>query len=159
MSGKPRSDDGCHRCCWPWDRAYFVTRGRCRAHQFESGVRNQRGACIRNQRHRSGREMFEHLLQTNRFVVVVITEQRSVDFITVEQFPSVPCVFGGDDVHFTKHAQCPKRNIFQIADRRRDQIERSHARILAERSCRVFIVCCRGRAGLIAADLAEGKLD
>ena len=65
--------------------------------------------------------------------MVVVTEQGTFDLLAVEQFPGAPRVFCGNDVRFSEHAQRPKRNVFQVTYRRRDKVERSHARILAER--------------------------
>ena len=42
----------------------------------------------------------------------------------IKQLLGLTRVFAGDHIHFLEHAQRPQRDVLQIADRRRDQIQR-----------------------------------
>jgi hypothetical protein len=46
----------------------------------------------------------------------------------VQQLPGLARVFAGDAVGLTQDAQRTKRDVFQIADRRRDQVETGRER-------------------------------
>ena len=60
------------------------------------------------------------------FVELEVAQERFGNFEMPEQLPGVTRVFGRDDVALLQHAQCAQRDVFQIADRRRDQIKHAH---------------------------------
>ena len=53
------------------------------------------------------------------FVVVVIADARRFDFIVLEQDARCTCILARDNVGFAKHADGPKRDILEVANRRR----------------------------------------
>jgi hypothetical protein len=56
----------------------------------------------------------------------VITDQRLFDLIVLEKLLRLTRIFTGDRDHFiAKDAQSPERNIFQVSDGCRDDIERA----------------------------------
>ena len=61
---------------------------------------------------------FRHL------VVLVIADQSRLDAVVAEQFQRLARILAGDQVDFFEHTQSPQRDVFEIADRGGDQIER-----------------------------------
>jgi hypothetical protein len=56
----------------------------------------------------------------------VIADQRLSDLIVLEKFSRLTRILAGDRHHFfTKDAQSPQRDIFQVSDGRRDYVERA----------------------------------
>ena len=63
------------------------------------------------------------------FIVLVIADHGLIDdFKVCQQFAGLPGVFAGDQIGFAQHAQGAQRDVFQIADGRRDKVERSRHR-------------------------------
>ena len=59
------------------------------------------------------------------FVVLVKARCRRRDRVPGEQVSCVPRVFGGDHRHLAQHAQRPRGDVFEVADRRGDHEQRA----------------------------------
>ena len=80
------------------------------------------------------REQREHFGDARGFVVRVERARPLRDRVAVEQHARVARVLGEHEVRFAQHPQRAQRHVLEIADRRRDEMERAHgARTLARR--------------------------
>ena len=59
-----------------------------------------------------------------RLVVLAQADERLPDLVVREQLRRPSRVFGGDQIHLAQRPQRPERQVFQVADRRRDDEER-----------------------------------
>ena len=66
-----------------------------------------------------------------QFVVLEVTGQFGLDLKMFKQLASVTGVLSSDQHRFAQNAHRTRRHVLQIADRRCDQVERSHAGILS----------------------------
>src|SRR5947199_3753909 len=57
--------------------------------------------------------------------MLVIADRRLTDAVVMQQFPRLACVLAGDGISLLKHAQRTQRDVFQVADRSRDEVERA----------------------------------
>ncbi len=121
-SSRQRGNDGrrtrdWHNCNRPLDRL---------AHDSEARIRNERCPSVR---HKSDvLSGFEFLYEFNRaltFVVLVIADSGRGDLIMREELAGVASVFASDEVGFFKYAQSAQGYIFEIADRRRNDVQRA----------------------------------
>ena len=105
-------------------RDHGMAGGADLAHQLEAGIGNQRRAGIRHQR---DRDALRQLLQDDgarlRGVVLVIGFQLRRDPVALGQPARHPCVFAGDDVDAGQGFQRAQRDVAEIADRRRHQMQ------------------------------------
>jgi hypothetical protein len=126
LGGKTRSRDSGQHGGRARHRLHADARVDRGAHQPVSRVRHQRHSCIRNQRHYGARaQAFEQLGGPLRFVVLVITHGRLLDAVMIEKLAGLTRVFARDHVGLLQQAHGTERDVFQITDRRRDQIEQS----------------------------------
>src|SRR5262249_15453568 len=58
-------------------------------------------------------------------IVLVVADRRFVDLEMVEQLARLPRIFAGDHRGFAKHAHGAIGDVFQVADRRGDQVQRA----------------------------------
>ena len=64
----------------------------------------------------------------------MITSNLGFDAVMVQEFSGVPRVFAGNDVNFAQHSQRAMSDVFQVANGRGNDVERSrHAAILSSR--------------------------
>ena len=62
-----------------------------------------------------------------QFIVLVIADERLMNFEMIEQLQGVPRIFAGDLVDFLQNAQRAQRDVFQIADGRGHEVEAAAA--------------------------------
>ena len=74
----------------------------------------------------AGQEPADQLRRPFPLVVFVVGDQRRGDAVALQQGPGVPRVLAGDHVHLAEDAQRPQSDVFQVADRRPDDVERTH---------------------------------
>src|SRR3984957_6894938 len=93
--------------------------------QAISWIGNSRHARVRDQRDaRALLYRFYWFRRLPRLMVFVIARRPRGDRKMVEQLLRLPRIFAGDQVNFFQYAQRPQRNVFEIPDRRSDQIQR-----------------------------------
>ena len=68
--------------------------------------------------------LLHQLGRARHFVVFVVADGAGRDRVVIEQFLRLPRVFASDDIHFLQNAESAQGDVFEIADRRADQIER-----------------------------------
>jgi catechol 2,3-dioxygenase-like lactoylglutathione lyase family enzyme len=71
-------------------------------------------------------QMLTKLVESGKLVVLVVGLAGRADIIAIQQPLGVACILGGDQAGRAQHPQCPQRQIFRVADRRADEIKRSH---------------------------------
>ena len=90
-----------------------------------SGIGNSRHARVRDQRDaRALLHLFHQFGRARHLVVLVIAGSAGRDAVMVEQFLRLPGIFAGNHVHFFEHAQCPQRDVLEIADRCGHEVQR-----------------------------------
>ena len=93
-------------------------------HELEAGIGNQRRSGIRHEgQRRAAREPGEQMRPHDRGIVLVIGDERRRDAIMGEQGLGDPRVLRDDGVGRGERRQRPKRNVAEIADRRRDDVK------------------------------------
>src|SRR5947209_7280985 len=93
-------------------------------HEPVAGVGDQRHTGVRDQGTRVAcEEAGAKLLRAIELVVVVIADLRRLDAVVVEQFPGLARIFAGDPVHLPEDAYGPIRYVFQVPDRRSNNVE------------------------------------
>ena len=96
-------------------------------HQARAGIGNERRPCVRYQRNVSAPvENLEHPLDTSRLVVGVERDRLLGDVVSLQQGPRVPRIFSENEVRIAKHTHGAKRHVFEIPDRRCNEVERRH---------------------------------
>ena len=105
--------------------------------QAESGVGDAGHAGVGDERDLgSAFEVDDQLGGLGHLVVLVIADQARLDAVMAEQLQGLARIFAGDQVDFFEHAQRAQRDVFQVADRRGDEIERR-----ASNGCAAFGDC------------------
>lgn len=96
-----------------------------------SGIRNPRHAGVRDQRDSSSVfDFLDKLLRSRCLIVLVIALRRRLDLEVVQQLLGVARVLTGNEVSMAEHAQRPQRDVLQIPDRSRYDVEpRSQCRV------------------------------
>ena len=123
-----RRQSGCaqradqRRC--PRDRRHrYAMRPRLR-HQPITRIGDQRRAGVRYQRDvLASLQLAQQLFRASLLVVFVIAHQRLRNAVAVQQLARLPRVLARDLVHFPKNAQGAQRDVLQVADRGRDDVE------------------------------------
>jgi len=104
-----------------WNHGNLMANGQ--RDQTEAGIGNQRHAGIADER--NARALFhgvDKLRSSGNFIVLVIADERLVNFEVIQKFQRVARVFAGNLIDFLEDAQGPQGDVFQIADRRGDKI-------------------------------------
>ncbi len=75
----------------------------------------------------------------HRFVLVelVVREHGVLDVEMLQEVATCPRIFGKDEVSLAKHTQCSHRDVLEIADRRRYQVECPHTLLYYNASAKV----------------------
>ena len=103
-----------------------VTSQDRRAHQALSGVSDRGGARVAHQRDAlAPRQELENTDGARRFIMGLMTHQRCRDPILREEPGGDPCVFTGHAIDLAKHADGSERDVLEVPDRRRHDIERA----------------------------------
>jgi DNA ligase (NAD+) len=111
----------------PGHRGDRVSRGHDGRHQSLTGVRDEGRSRIRHQGHGAARsEHGEGLLHARRLVVGVQGNGARLHAVAVEQSARATRVLGQHQVGLAQHAQRPQRDVLQVPDRRRDDVEVAH---------------------------------
>jgi putative FmdB family regulatory protein len=106
--------------------------------QAMSGIGDQRHSRVADQRDFCAPfERDEQFRCPGEFVMLVVADQGLADFVVTEEFLCVPGVFAGDLVDLFQNAQRAKSDVFEIADRRANQVQAAQC---------VFRVSHRGSA-------------
>ena len=101
------------------------------SHQPVPGIGHDGSARVADQSDlRAFLELNHKFRRARQFIVRVIADQLLVNRVVLQQFLRLPRVFARDQVRFLQHAQRPQRNILEVADRRRHQIQASRRRIV-----------------------------
>ena len=93
-------------------------------------------------------ELDHQFRRARQFIVRVIADQFLVNAVVLQQFLRLPRIFAGDQVRFLQHAKRPQRNIFEVADRRRHQIQAARS---ANSSCASVVMTFLSAASLTCA--------
>ena len=98
--------------------------------QTVARVGNTRGAGVADQRHVLSRvQAVDQLRRLGRFGVVVIARQPRGYVVMREELAGVASVFRGDQIDFPQDAQRSDGDVFQIPDRRGDDVQRAGIRL------------------------------
>ena len=109
------------------------------SHQPVSGIGHDGSTRVADQRHlRAFLELNHQFRRARQFIVGVIADQLLVNRVVLQQLLRLPRILARDQVRFLQHAQRPQRNILEVADRRRHQIEASRRRIVLHVRHRCF---------------------
>src|SRR3984957_20132136 len=124
-----RGQAACHECHQECRRSRYrhnwhalLNRQR---DQAISWIGNSGHARVRDQR--DARALLYRLYQfrrLRRLIVFVIARRPRGDRKVIEQLLRLPRIFAGDQVNFFQYAQRPQRNVFEVPDRRSDEIQR-----------------------------------
>src|SRR5437667_6606206 len=85
-------------------------------HEWHPRVANQRNL-------RALLQGDDQLRRAHQLIVFVVADQRLVNVVVRKELQSMARVFAGDFVDLLQDAQRPKRDVFEISDRRADKIE------------------------------------
>ena len=97
--------------------------------KLEARVGDHRHARIGDQSDfRALLERDEQLRGARHLVVLVIADERLVDVVMLEEFAGVASVLAGDLIRLAQNAQCPERDVLEIADGRGDQVKAAAGR-------------------------------
>jgi hypothetical protein len=89
-----------------------------------AGIGNERHPSIAHQRDfRALLERDDQFRGTRQFIVFVVADERLVDVVVSEKLLRVARVLAGDLIDFFEDAQRTQGNVFEVADRRADEIE------------------------------------
>ncbi len=89
-----------------------------------AGVRHERHPRVAHQRNlRALLQRHDQLRRARHLIVFMVADQRLVNVVVSEQLHGVARVFAGDLVGFLQDSQRPKRDVFEISDRRPDKIK------------------------------------
>jgi hypothetical protein len=111
---------------WAGDGFDATARIESRANDTLPGIADARSAGIRDERHFLALlEALDELFAALCFVEFEIAQEGLFDIEILEQVSGVAGVLGGDDVAFAQGAEGAQGDVFEIADRSRDQIQRS----------------------------------
>ncbi len=135
IAGEARGHQRCNRRRWAWDGVNHVPLFKRSLDEFVAGIREPRRACIRDEGQIALRKRLQESLEARFFAVLVIADQGSLDAVMTQQLPGATRILRCDQVYLLQNAQGAQRDVFQIADRRRHQIELAHAAIVAKASC------------------------
>ena len=81
-------------------------------------VGNQRHARIAHQGNLAALfELDQQFRGARQLIVLVIADQRPIDFVVVQQFLCVASVFAGDEINFFENAQGAQRYILPVSAR------------------------------------------
>ena len=117
-----------HRGRHPGNRHHRNACVNGRRHHSVAGIGDQRRPGIGDQRDvRPGFEFRDQLARASRFVVLVIADQRFRDIQVLQKFARLARVLASDAIALAQDAPRPQRDVFQIADGRRDDVERFQA--------------------------------
>ena len=103
-----------------------------------------------------------HALHFFVFVELVVRFHPCLDVVVLEQDGTGPRVFGQDEVGFLQDADSPQRDVFQIADRRGNDIEFCHFfRIFGQKYGKMFIESAKnpGWIEVICGSMFSGKTE
>ena len=101
--------------------------------QAMPGIGDHRRARVADQRGLGALFQFDHQFRRARqFIVRVIADQFLVDAVMLQQLLGLPCIFAGDQVGFFQNADRAQRNVFEVPDRCRHQVQ-------ATASCRLLL--------------------
>jgi hypothetical protein len=115
----------------PRDRDNVVAGLKRGSNEWEARIAQSGHARVRNQRDIARGEPVDQAADLRRAAELVKADQRRRDLVGVEQRPRHPGVLRRDHVDLTQDTDCPKRDVFQVPDRRADDVQRSHAVIMA----------------------------
>ncbi len=103
-----------------------------------AGVGHERHPRVANQRNlRALLQSDDQLRRAGQLIVFVVADQRLVNVVVRKELQSMARVFAGDLIDLLQDAQRPKRDVFEISDRRADKIE-------AAAGCRIRRICRLG---------------
>ncbi len=108
----------------------FIER---RAHELIAGIGDERRAGIGDERHRlPGADAGEEPRPLPRRIVLVIGREFGTDAEMAEQLAAVPRVLRRDQFGAGEHGERAQRDVAEIADRRRHEIEAGFERLREE---------------------------
>jgi hypothetical protein len=99
----------------------------CCRHQTLSGIRNQGRPRVG---HKGDRLVsfkgIEDGLNPTRLIMGVERGRALRDIEMIQEHASPPGVLGEHPIGLAKNTQCPQRHVFEVTDRCRDDVKRSH---------------------------------
>jgi hypothetical protein len=108
------------------------------AHEAVARVGDQRRPGVRDQRdRRAAQQASGEILGALAFVVLVIADGRLLNPVVVEEFARLSRVLARDQVHLPEDAHGPVRDVLEIADRGRDEVEVARHVLSIGRSARL----------------------
>jgi hypothetical protein len=94
-----------------------------RLDETSPGIGNCRCASVRHERDAfASSQPLEETRCLANFVVLTQADDRLMHVVVGEELGRAPGVLGGDEVRFPQDAERPKRQIFEVSDRRGDDI-------------------------------------
>src|SRR6185295_6665977 len=94
--------------------------------QLLAWIRHQRHAGIGDECHVfPGQQAGDERRRLSRFIMFVKTRRRGRDRVARQQMRGPACVFGSDQADLAEDAESPGRDVFEVADRRRDEEQRA----------------------------------
>src|SRR5262249_30537409 len=82
-------------------------------------------------------------VELGQLIVFMIRGQRRGDLVAVQQFARGARIFRRDQLDFAQDSQRAQRDVFKVANRRRDDVQRIQDRPLARGVCTVEIMLWR----------------
>ena len=102
--------------------------------QPEAGIGNPRHARVGDQSHTRPSLQFEDQFgRARHFIVLVIADGAGGNTVMVEKFLTLPRVLTCDQVAFLQYSQRSQCDVFQVPDRRADEVQRGHAQHYTKR--------------------------
>ena len=96
------------------------------AHKLQSGIRHQWGARVRHERDTLAfLQARDERWRFPGFIVFMQTGRRRRDRVSREQVRRPPRVFGGDEGDVPENPERAGCDVFEVADRRRDEEQRA----------------------------------
>ena len=120
------ADKRIHRRAGSRDRRNSNPILKCHADQIFPGVGNARCPCVR---HDSNILPLEQTVDQDmclaQLVVFMVARHRGMDVKMIQQLDTSPCILRCNQIDLSERSNRPWRHIFQVSDRRRDQIQYS----------------------------------
>ena len=124
FAGQSRSGKGSEQSGWArnWHHGNVVPQAK--RNKAVAGIGNERHAGVAHESDfRASFQRHDEFRRARQLIVFVVADQRLVNVVVSQQLLCVARVFAGDLSDFFQDAQRTKRDVFQIADRRSDEVK------------------------------------